>query len=552
VHKVARVYKFQLQVLLEANFANVHHSLGFCLRAPTQQQLPQSESMSSSKRATMSAISPLDNEGILLDIINILGPGHHLFISAVSKAWRESYKSVATVQIATPSYRHCGSVVQHTITSETTLCSAVFASAALLRLVRHCGFAFDYGRLEYIAGRVADMPTLQAAHELGLALSDEVLKGAAEAASVPKLQWLHTKRSCPLPADICEYAALSGSVNLLRWLKDHGGVLTARACKSAAAGAHVPLLQYLRSVGCEWDETTCSAAAEHGHLSTLQWLRQQGCAWDSERITGDAALSGNHAMLLYLRQQGCVYDEGTMANAAVGGHLHLCQFLAANGCPWGNLTAQCAAFGGHFSTLRWLHENGSPWDARVCRAAADFGTLQMLQYLKQQGCAFDAMTMMSASYEGHTDICQYLRSEQCPWDTDACMAAAAAGHADTLRWLHEQGCPWDVHAVRVAAAGGGHLTLLEFMQQIEPAASAVQLTELLQRTGRRCQFAKAAGCRTYDHLAVLKWLRQQGAEWPAALRYRGTAWGALCCSGLEMRAAQHLLLPVLLLQLLTD
>jgi hypothetical protein len=395
--------------------------------------------------------------------------------------------------------------VQHSIDSKTTLCSAVFASAALVRLVRQCDFAFDYRKLERIAGRVADIPTLQAANELGLALSDEVLIGAAEAASVPKLQWLHIEKGCPLPADTCEYAALSGNIDLLRWLRDHGGVLTARCCKSAAAGAHVPSLQYLREEGCEWDKTACSAAAEHGHLSTLQWLREQGCPWDPEFISGDAALSGNQEMLLYLRQQGCEYDEGTMANAAVDGHLHLCQFLAANGCPWGDYTAQCAAVGGHLSTCRWLHETGCPWEpARVCEAAANCGSLQLLQCLKQQGCVFDAMTMMSASYEGHTDICQYLRSEQCPWDTDACMAAAAAGHVDTLRWLHGHGCPWDVHAVRVAAAQGGHLTLLEFMQQVEPAASAAQLTQMLKRAGRQCQVVEAAGCRTYDHLAVVQ------------------------------------------------
>jgi hypothetical protein len=32
------------------------------------------------------AASPLENAGILLHVLNILGPGHHLFVSAMSKA----------------------------------------------------------------------------------------------------------------------------------------------------------------------------------------------------------------------------------------------------------------------------------------------------------------------------------------------------------------------------------------------------------------------------------------------------------------------------------
>jgi hypothetical protein len=55
--------------------------------------------MSLSKRAVSSATSPLEDASILLHVLNILGPGHHLFISAVSKAWRETYKRVASVQV---------------------------------------------------------------------------------------------------------------------------------------------------------------------------------------------------------------------------------------------------------------------------------------------------------------------------------------------------------------------------------------------------------------------------------------------------------------------
>ena len=146
----------------------------------------------------MVSASPLENAGILLHVLNILGPGQHLFISAVSKAWKESYQRLGSVQMAGNAGDYNEEAYLHTITSQTTLCSSVFASPASTRLAHECGLAFGGWELQRIAGRVADIPALQAAHELGLQLTEAVLIGAAEAASVLKLQWLHTQQGCPL------------------------------------------------------------------------------------------------------------------------------------------------------------------------------------------------------------------------------------------------------------------------------------------------------------------------------------------------------------------
>jgi hypothetical protein len=62
------------------------------------------ESMSSSKRAVNGATCPLEDAGILLHVLNSLGPGHHLFIISVSKAWRDVYEKVASVQMCGLTY----------------------------------------------------------------------------------------------------------------------------------------------------------------------------------------------------------------------------------------------------------------------------------------------------------------------------------------------------------------------------------------------------------------------------------------------------------------
>jgi hypothetical protein len=165
------------------------------------------------------------------------------------------------------------------ITPRTTLFSAIVALIASVRLAHDCGLIFGNKKLQRLAGRAADAPAQEAAHELGLLPTDEVVIGAAESASVPELQWLHTEQRCPLPPGICDHAARSGSSDALKWLKAHGSVLGPSTCKAAAAGAHLHVLQYLCDVGCVWKESACTAAASYNHLEALQWLREQGCPW---------------------------------------------------------------------------------------------------------------------------------------------------------------------------------------------------------------------------------------------------------------------------------
>jgi hypothetical protein len=120
--------------------------------------------------------------------------------------------------------------------------------------------------------------------------------------------------------------------------------------------------------------------------------------------------------------------------------------------------------------------------------------------------------MSSAAEGGHLHICKYLLSQQCPCDAGACDLAARAGHVDVIVWLREQGCPWDVRHVRLAAAQGGRISVLHFMQSFEPAASAAQLTELLNVAG------------ALGHLETARWLQLQGAEWPAVLMFDEASW----------------------------
>jgi hypothetical protein len=177
---------------------------------------------------------------------------------------------------------------------------------------------------------------------------------------VPKLQWLRNEQGCALPDDISFYAARSGSVDTLRWLRECGSSFNTETCKGAAASAQLHVLQFLYDEGCEWDKEACSAAAKHNHFSTLQWLHDQGCLWDEWAICGDAAEVGSMEMLLYLKQLDCEYHEDTMIGAAMRGQLAICQFLVAELCPSNAMACTAAAGAGHFEVVRFLHESGCP------------------------------------------------------------------------------------------------------------------------------------------------------------------------------------------------
>jgi hypothetical protein len=125
--------------------------------------------------AEVGLASPLDDAGILLHVLNSLGPGHHLFISAVSKAWRDSYERVASVQMAGIPREHSVQASLHTIASHTTLCSAAFASPTRIKLAHEYDLAVCDAKVQRIAGEAASVSTLQDARDLGLAFTAAVL-----------------------------------------------------------------------------------------------------------------------------------------------------------------------------------------------------------------------------------------------------------------------------------------------------------------------------------------------------------------------------------------
>jgi hypothetical protein len=81
--------------------------------------------------------------------------------------------------------------------------------------------------------------------------------------------------------------------------------------------------------------------------------------------------------------------------------------------------------------------------------------------------------------------------------------------------LREQGCPWDAVYICQCAAYGDNsrcTELLQYMLDAGELTDAALLMEVLLLAGRN------------NKLAVAKWLRQHGAQWPPKLYRSYDSW----------------------------
>jgi hypothetical protein len=157
------------------------------------------------------------------------------------------------------------------------------------------------------------------------------------------------------------------------------------------------------------------------------------------------------------------------------------------------------------ATLQAAHELGMQYTDSVLEGAASCNELAVMQFLRAQGAPLSCEVFSLAAARGHTAMCAYLHSERCPWDEIVCGRAARNDHASTLRWLREHGCVWNAEAIALSAAQGGSVDVMVYLQQQGIVFTAAKLTSMLRFAG------------TYNQLTAAKWLRQQGAEWPAQL-----------------------------------
>jgi hypothetical protein len=163
------------------------------------------------------ASTVLSDAGILHQVFSFL-PGNWLFLGAVCQEWSSVYAGLAEQQVHSLSLTRNSKVVAYG--PKTTLYSAAVASFARARLACDCGLASSTSdSLQLIAGLHADMQTLSALRGLGMPRSKTVLHAVALSGRLDVLQRLVTGRRWPGTRSLSFFAARSGSISMLKWLR---------------------------------------------------------------------------------------------------------------------------------------------------------------------------------------------------------------------------------------------------------------------------------------------------------------------------------------------
>jgi hypothetical protein len=282
----------------------------------------------------------------------------------------------------------------------------------------------------------------------------------------------------------------------------------------------------MTALGVTWSARAVAGAAQRALPTVLKWLCEEHICALSDDLTETAAAARSIAVLRWLKQQGCAFSSITSNNAAgVPNNLPVLQYLLEAGCPLHEEVCISAAEADDFEQLQWLHAHGAQLSTSVALSVAhtfaSSGAVHIFEWLQaQSGEAFDCYTMHIAADHNQLSLCKWLHAAGCPWDESCCMAAVDSQYTEMIRWLRTNGCPWDVEhicyfAVRTSTAHTQSVIMLQCLQELGALRTAADLTRALNHAG-------AAG-----NVLAGKWLRQQGARWPPALRSdRDTTTGA--------------------------
>lgn len=129
------------------------------------------------------------------------------------------------------------------------------------------------------------------------------IAAAAAGGHVAVLEWMWSLPEIERPAVsavACAFAAASGQLNGLMWLRDKGAPWDEQTCAEAASGGHLEILKFCRASGCPWDGETAAAAAGAGHLEVLKFCVARECPLNMADCLQRARDSGSDAVVSWL------------------------------------------------------------------------------------------------------------------------------------------------------------------------------------------------------------------------------------------------------------
>lgn len=188
--------------------------------------------------------------------------------------------------------------------------------------------------------------------------------------------------------NLCDYAAFSGNLELLKFLKEKNYPLRFLTYEQAALGGHVHILEWLKEHNCEKGFRTYIYAMMNGNIKILEWLKQNNHTFDSRSdLCRHAVEKGSIELLEWANNNGSPWNAETISDAVTSNNLEIIKWLKNKGCPWNESACTNCAIQGYLHILKWLRENGCPWNNKVIKYARKYEYGDMEKWALGNGCA---------------------------------------------------------------------------------------------------------------------------------------------------------------------
>lgn len=182
-------------------------------------------------------------------------------------------------------------------------------------------------------------------------------------------------------------ASRLGYLKLTKWCVYHGYCVNTITCAYAAYSGNIGLVQWLREIGCNWDTSVLGMAAFGGKLEMLKYLKTKQIG----------KLETYHKSIIrFAKLKEYIFNTrwftAPCLNAALGGHLKVLMWLLSNNCCKSKSICLNAVLSGNIEVVKWTKENGCMWRKKyICSYAENIETLT---YLHNMGGEINAETMI--------------------------------------------------------------------------------------------------------------------------------------------------------------
>ncbi|CCO16468.1 predicted protein [Bathycoccus prasinos] len=161
----------------------------------------------------------------------------------------------------------------------------------------------------------------------------------------------------------CIRVAQTNKLELLKWAREEKKCeWNGKTINAAAGQGNLEMIKYCVANECPIDKIACAYAAESGNLEILKYLREEVEAPWGWRTAILAAENGHLHILEYLVERKYdQYDEGACEGAATFGHLDCLKYLHETAkAPWSYLAVHNAHYNKHPECLQYLLDNNCP------------------------------------------------------------------------------------------------------------------------------------------------------------------------------------------------